>query len=339
MVSSILFVFVSIFASMHAEFILTPRSERAVHHHKLIKRDLRWHYFAKNLTIFEIAELSKDYIIEKDGIMTISSWYLDRVDQRNLPLSGTMFNVVGGDNVDVYVVDTGVELQHNEFTDTTGVWGTNLADNINNDCNGNGTHVASLAVGKTYGVARKARLISVKVFGCSGTGTVSNVLSGLQWILDNYNKITRLSVVNLSFSGSKSVALDTMIKRMRALGIYVVAAAGNLNQDSCTMSPSNVQEIITVASTDQNDYKASFSNYGKCVDVYAPGVSLTGAFSNNMAKAMSGTSMSAGVVSGILAVYLSRFNTQGYGMFISNFTQGVVKRNPSGTPNAMVYVV
>lgn len=295
--------------------------------------------FVQNLTTDEITQLSNDFNVEKDEIAKIN-WHLDRVDQRTLPLSNTNYIGNSSNAIDIYIVDTGVDILHPEFSENNAVWGGNFVlDGINTDCNGHGTHVASLALGKQYGSGKRANLIAVKVLGCNGSGSYSNIIKAIEWITNRSATSGKISIVNMSLGGPSSSALDTAITNSFNSGVYYVVAAGNSNLDSCNYSPARVPSVITVAASDINDNKASFSNYGRCVDVYSPGVNLLAAWPNNNIARLSGTSMASPVATGILANYLSRLGRAGYNTFYNSMTNGVILKNPRGTVNKLVYFI
>jgi serine protease len=212
-------------------------------------------------------------------------------------------------------------------------------DALNTDCNGHGTHVASLAVGKSYGSGKKANLIAVKVLGCDGSGSYSNIIQAIEWITNRAATSEKLSIVNMSLGGPASKALDTAITNSFNIGVYYVVAAGNSNANACNFSPARVSTAVTVAASSITDNKASFSNYGKCVDVYAPGVNLVGAWLNNGYATLSGTSMASPVAAGVLASYLARQGRNGYNTFYSSMTNNVIIKNLRGTVNKLVYIV
>ena len=292
--------------------------------------------FVSNLTNGEKESLSQRYVIEKNEKVQIN-WHLDRVDQRNLPLDGKLFQGINTNNIDIYVVDTGVDIYHNEFKNNNPIWGNNFADSVDTDCNGHGTHVASLILGTTFGAAKSANLIAVKTLDCSGSGSYSGIIAAIEWVTNRVSSTGKLSVVNMSLGGPRSTALDTAIKSSYSQGVYHVVAAGNSNADACYTSPARVPEAITVAASDINDYKASFSNYGKCVDVYAPGVNVYAAWPNNQYVTLSGTSMASPVACGVLATYLSRYGRKGLTVFNQQLSLNKIIRNPRRTFNRLVY--
>lgn len=296
--------------------------------------------FASNLTTLEVSVMSQDYTIEKDEIASIK-WHLDRIDQRFLPLSNTEFKETNINNsqIDMYIVDTGVDLIHTEFSNNQQVFlGNFVGDNVDTDCNGHGTHVASLAVGAKYGVAKKANLFSVKVLDCSGSGSYSGIISAIDRITNNAKARGKISVVNMSLGGPGSTALDTAITNSINTGVYYVVAAGNSNANACNYSPSRVPNAITIAASDKNDYKASFSNFGSCIDMYSPGVSLLAAWPNNNVATLSGTSMASPVAAGILATYFTKYGMSGYTTFLNSLTNNVILKNPRTTINKLVFI-
>lgn len=280
------------------------------------------------------------YVVEEDKVATINlEWHVDRVDQTSLPLNdkftGSTFN---SDNVDVYIFDTGVETTHQEFSTGQARWGANFVDTIDSDCHGHGTHVASTVAGVNVGVAKGAKIIAVKVLGCSGSGSYSGIIQGISWVVSEYQRTGRLSIINMSLGGGISDALTAAIREAFNAGVYFVVAAGNSNDNACNYSPSNAPEAITVAATDSSDAKAGFSNWGSCVDVYAPGACLWAAYPGNTYTSMCGTSMASPMAAGVLATYISKLGRDGYNTFRSSMSDNVVSGNPSGTPNKFVYL-
>jgi len=264
----------------------------------------------------EISQIDMVEFVEEDSLMhadAVGSWGLDRIDQRDKPLdmSYSPLNMDGsssnrGQGVTVYIVDTGIKKKHDEWwPERRYAGGMNfVGDGINWDCNGHGTHVAGTVGGKTYGVANQVRLFAIKVLGCNGSGSYSGVINALDWIATNAAKP---AVANLSLGGGKYVAVNTAINNLVDSGVVVTVSAGNGNIDSCTRSPASADKAITVGSTTQTDARSSFSNYGPCVDIFAPGSSIKSAWRGRATDAtntISGTSMSAPHVAGLAALYL-----------------------------------
>ncbi|MEC4724062.1 S8 family peptidase [Shewanella sp. D64] len=257
--------------------------------------------------------------IEQDQIMSVSpqmgtsavqagaTWGLDRVDQRALPLSGDYNYNYDGSGVTAYVVDTGVSA-HSDFGGRQS-HGWDFVDNDADatDCHGHGTHVAGTIAGAAYGVAKNANIVGIRVLDCQGSGTNSGVISGVDWITQN---ATGPSVANMSLGGGASQALDNAVNNAVAAGITFVVAAGNDNQDACNYSPARAANAVTVGSTDDNDSRSSFSNFGSCLDIFAPGRNITSTWINGGTNTISGTSMASPHVAGVAAVYLSEDGTR-----------------------------
>ncbi|WP_354146392.1 S8 family serine peptidase [Arthrobacter sp. 754] len=247
--------------------------------------------------------------------------------------------------MNVYVVDTGLYMSHSEFTGRVLASWTGIGDgNGVNDCNGHGTHVAGTAAGTTYGVAKKANIIPVRVVECDGSGWNSTAIAGIDWVVAHH-VAGQPAVMNLSIGGFTSDSFDQAVQSAINDGITVVAAAGNEGVDACIYSPARIASAITVAATDINDAQASWSSYGSCVDIQAPGVSIRSAWNNSPtgSNTMSGTSMATPLVSGTAAVMLSRDRTlspaQVHQAMIANATTGVVGANKGATPNRLLFVM
>ena len=236
----------------------------------------------------------------------IGSWGLDRIDQRDNGLDGQYEPFSQGEGVNAYIIDTGILTTHNDF-DGRATWGTNTADNTDMDCNGHGTHVAGTVGGTTYGVAKKVDLIAVKVLACNGSGTLDGVIRGIEWIQNDANGKSKPATANMSLGGGYSMAINDAVRELHQSGVVTVAAAGNDSADACSFSPASERSIVTVGSTTTGDARSYFSNFGECVDIFAPGSSIKAPWigSNIATNTISGTSMASPHVCGAAALYLS----------------------------------
>lgn len=289
-------------------------------------------------------------LVEEDSRITINTlqsspaWGLDRIDQINLPLdSGYSFNTTA-DSVTAYVIDTGVANSHSDFFGrvSNGYTAFLAADGSPSfeDCNGHGTHVAGTIGGATYGVAKGVKLVNIRVLDCTGSGTTSGVISGVNWVTQNR---TLPAVANMSLGGGLSSALDLAVQNSIASGVTYVVAAGNENTLACNSSPAHVPEAITVGATDVSDKRASFSNYGSCLDIFAPGVNIKSSWftSATASASLSGTSMASPHVAGVAALFLA--NQPGATpstvstALTSSASVGKVLNTGKGSPNRLLF--
>lgn len=255
----------------------------------------------------ELARRADVDYVEQDAVMNAfdtqsnpPSWGLDRIDQANLPLSQTYsFNSTGA-GVNAYVIDTGVLISHSDFSGRASV-GFDVFGENGIDCNGHGTHVAGTIGGELYGVAKDVNLVAVRVLDCNGSGSTSGVISGISWVTSNAQQP---AVANMSLGGGKSKALNTAVANSIKSGVTYAVAAGNSNTNACNASPASEPTALTVGATQSDDKRASYSNYGNCLDLFAPGTNITSTWSDGLTKTISGTSMATPHVAGVVALYL-----------------------------------
>ena len=270
-------------------------------------------------------------------------WGLDRIDQRALPLNNQFSRAYTGSGVTAYIIDTGVLSTHTEFGGRVLSGFSSVSDsNGTEDCNGHGTHVAGTVGGSNYGVAPGVAIVPVRVLDCSGSGSTSAVIAGIDWVIANHVAGTP-AVANMSLGGGRSSALDIAVQSAVADGVVFVVAAGNSTANACQSSPAGEPLAITVGATTSADARSSFSNYGSCVDVFAPGSSITSAWytSTTASNTISGTSMASPHVAGVAALGLEIAPNSSVAQIsewiTSTATQGVISDAGSGSPNLLVY--
>ena len=285
--------------------------------------------------------------VEPDQEMTASivqsgaTWGLDRIDQRLLPLSTTFTYTATASNVTAYIIDTGILPGHVEFGTRASTGYDAITPNTPQaDCNGHGTHVAGTVGGTTYGVAKGVSLVGIRVLGCTGSGTNSGVIAGVNWVAANAKKP---AVANMSLGGGASTALDAAVNGAINAGVTFVVAAGNDNRNACNYSPARVTNAITVGATTITDARASYSNFGSCLDLFAPGSEITAAWhtSTTALNTISGTSMASPHVAGVAALYLAT-NTAATpatvrNALVNNATANRVSNAGSKSPNRLLF--
>ena len=305
--------------------------------------------FAATLADWQVAKVRSHpsvAYVEEDARVAVTTtqsgatWGLDRIDQRDRPLNGTYTYTPTGAGVRAYVIDTGIRFAHADF----GGRATSGYDAIDggsaDDCNGHGTHVAGTVGSTTWGVAKGVSLVGVRVLDCAGNGTNSTVIAGMDWVANNR---VLPAVANMSLGGGASTAVDDAANRMIARGITVVVAAGNSGANACNESPARTPNAITVGSTTSTDARSSFSNYGTCVDIFAPGSSITSTWytSNTATGVLDGTSMASPHVAGVAALYLQG-NTAALpsavaSAIINTASTGKVTSPGTGSPNRLLF--
>ena len=306
--------------------------------------------FAASMPASSLQALQKNpnvAFIEPDQVITLSTtqspatWGLDRIDQSSLPLSNSYTYNATGSGVTAYIVDTGILFGHTQFGGRAS-FGYDAFGGNGTDCNGHGTHVAGTVGGSTYGVAKGVTLKAVRVLDCNGSGTTTGVIAGVDFVASNH-AAGASAVANMSLGGAASTALDTAVKNAISDGVTFAIAAGNSNKDACRYSPARVPTALTVGATTNTDARASYSNYGSCLDLFAPGSSITSAWytSNTATNTISGTSMATPHVAGVAALYLQSYPShtpsQVSTAIIGAATTGKVANAGRNSPNRLLF--
>lgn len=278
-----------------------------------------------------------DYLVQKTPV-----WNLDRIDQRNSELdSKYYYHNSSGSEVFNYILDTGIDINHTEF-EGRALWGANFADNEGADgcMHPHGTHVAGTIGSKSYGVAKKTNLISVKVLDCEGSGSTSGVLKGISFVM-KHKVQGKGKVINMSLGGPLSVALNKAVQQATQAGIFVVTAAGNENSNACNTSPASEKSAITVGAFEEGDRISYFSNWGKCVDVFAPGSNILSTVPDGKTDIYDGTSSASPHVAGVVSLILSTYGEVSPGhmkkMLTYGSTKDGLKGNLRGSPNNALF--
>ena len=288
-----------------------------------------------------VASVEPDQMMRADVTQSMDAngdpWGLDRIDQGALPLSRTYTYTSTGAGVHAYIIDTGIWTLHPEF----GGRANNVFDAYGatgEDCNGHGTHVSGTIGAATYGVAKAVSLHGVRVLSCAGLGLNSDVIAGVDWVTANH---VNPAVANMSLGGGKSPALDQAVTNLYNSGVFLAVAAGNDNVDACTESPSGAASVFTVAASTKTDAKASYSNWGTCVEAYAPGSAIVSTYLGGTTMSLSGTSMATPHVVGVAALYKATNGNQPSATvanwITTNATAGVITGNGNGTPNLLLF--
>lgn len=286
-----------------------------------------------------IAYIEPDGVVMASATQSGATWGLDRIDQSALPLTNSYTYLKDGTGVYAYIIDTGVLGTHTDFAGRMKP-GYSAVGGGTKDCNGHGTHVAGTVGGTVYGVAKKAWIVPVRVLGCSGSGSTSGVIAGMDWV--TANKVIP-AVANMSLGGGASSAMDDAVQRMINAGVVVVVAAGNSSADACLSSPARAPNAITVGATTSSDARPNFSNFGSCVDIFAPGVNITSVWSKSTTSinTISGTSMASPHVAGAVAKLIQGASTVSVGSVTSTLlnaaTAGKVTNRGTNSPDKLLF--
>jgi len=291
-----------------------------------------------------VASVEPDAVVHLDATQNGATWGIDRADQRTLPLSGSFtYPDSGGAGVKAYVIDTGIRATHSEFAGRVAPGYTAVIDGFGtDDCNGHGTHVAGTIGGSTYGIAKQVTIVPVRVLDCFGSGTLSGVIAGIDWVTANNNGAP--AVANMSLGAATSPTVDAAVERLVAAGVTAAVAAGNSNVDACATSPARTPSAITVGAIDNTDTRAVYSNFGPCVDIFAPGTGITSSWidADTATNVISGTSMASPHVAGAAALIVAAnpgiTPANVAATMMANATPGAVVNPGTGSPNRLLFV-
>lgn len=277
------------------------------------------------------------------SIGVVVPWHLEKI-ARNNTFCHTNPNIT----IHTYVVDTGIDVNHPEF-EGRATWLANFADDTDTDCNNHGTHCSGLVGSKTYGVCKDAQLFAIKVLNCKGSGSYSGILAGLDYVYNRHLQQSESdsgirSIVSMSLGGGFSKAINRAVEHLiKSDTMYVTVASGNEDSDACRTSPASAKGIFTVNAMDRYDNRAYFSNYGKCTDIYAPGVDIISTIPNGKTAVYSGTSMAGPVLGGVLNHYIDMYPDMNMKeikhKIMSDATKNVIRGNPKNTNNLLVNLV
>ncbi|WP_434385384.1 S8 family peptidase [Melittangium boletus] len=281
--------------------------------------------------------VEEDQFALQSATQSNATWGIDRIDQTSNTLSKTYTYTATASTVHAYIIDTGLYTAHSDFGGRASIAYDATGGN-GQDCNGHGTHVAGTVGSATYGVAKAVRLYGVRVLGCDGSGSNSGVIAGIDWVRVNHKKP---AVANMSLGGGASSAINTAVTNLANAGVFVAVAAGNDNGNACNYSPASAPAVTTVGATTSTTARASYSNYGSCVDIYAPGSSITSTWNNGGTNTISGTSMASPHVAGVAALYKATYGDASQATIDAwlknNAINNAVSGNPSGTVNKLLY--
>lgn len=293
-----------------------------------------------------------DYVIVKDSHVP---WHRERVSNRNNKFNNTFpysdkLSCHRNDDVliNTYIVDTGIDVHHSQF-ENRAVWGANFADSEDTDCNNHGTHVAGLVGSKDYGICVDANLFAVKVLDCDGSGSLSGVIRGIEWAYKHHMSLSKATktkkvkgLINMSLGGGYSAALNRAVEACDSVDFHIVVASGNENSNSCNTSPASAKNVVSVMASSQDDYRAWFSNFGKCSTLYSPGVDVLSTIPGDKVAKYSGTSMASPIVAGVLNHYLDMYpqhnQAQMKQILRKLSTKGLIKGNKHSTHNELIYL-